>query len=204
MQYLEFRNQFGSYIAFSTHEIEKVFPRFNKINLLSWQKKKYIIKLRNNWYKFTEQTNDEHTLFYIANKIYTPSYISLETALSFHGLIPEGVFSINSVSALKTQCFKNQLATFNYSNIKASLFFGEQLIQHNDYCYKIADIEKAILDYFYLRNSIKTIDDIKALRLNKYILHEKLNVQKLFDYANIYESKILLKRINFLMQMLHD
>lgn len=63
MQYLEFNNYFSPYIVFSTKELDKVFPNFNKINLLTWQNKGYIIKLRNGWYKFTGKGHDEYAFF---------------------------------------------------------------------------------------------------------------------------------------------
>jgi len=204
MQYLEFKNCFEKYKVFSINEIEKINPNFNKMNLLSWQKKEYIIKLRNNFYKFTENKSDEDLLFLIANKIYSPSYISLESAFSYYGIIPEGVFSVNSISTLKTNNFKNKLGNFNYKNIKTNLFFGYKLVQKKEYTFKIAEIEKAILDYLYLNSSLKTIDDILALRLNKFIILEKLNLQKLVDYTTFYNSKVLTNKIKILIQFLND
>lgn len=202
MQFLKFKQQFSKYPAFSIKEIEKLYPGFNKMNLLRWQKKEYIQKLRNSWYCFTDNKPDETFLFYIANKIYNPSYISLETALMYHGLIPEAVFLISSVTTLKTKKFKNNLGFFTYSNIKSNCFFGYQLVKKETYVFKIANIEKALLDYLYIRNAIKTRKDIEALRLNKQILQENLDLQKLFDYTNVYKSKTLLKKIQILNQFL--
>ena len=61
----------------------------------------------------------------VANKIYSPSYISLETALSYYGLIPESVYALTSVSTRKTISFnkaselklKNISGIENYSKI---------------------------------------------------------------------------------------
>lgn len=202
MQFIEFKQRFNKYIVFSTREIEKLYPDFNKMNLLSWQKKGYLQKLRNTWYFFTDIKIDETVLFYMANKIYKPSYISLESAFLYHGLIPEAVFTINSITTLKTQRFKNQMNFFIYTNIKSSCFFGYELVQKENYTFKIADMEKALLDYLYIRTSIKTVNDIEALRLDKQLLQEKLNLQKLSDYANIYKSKTLLKKVKILNQFL--
>jgi len=164
MQYLEFQKYFSDYVVFSIKEIEKVFPNFNKVNLLTWQKKNYLTKLRNGYYKLNIVRNSEFELFITANKIYTPSYISLESALSFYGIIPEAVFSVTSVTTLKTNSFENKEGNFIYKHLKSKLFFGYQLIQAGDFFYKIADIEKAILDFFYLKNTIVSVEDIKSLR----------------------------------------
>jgi len=124
--------------------------------------------------------------------------------LSYYGLIPEASFSITCISSLKTNMFKNQMGNFSYSNIKSNLFFGYQNIIKNNHSYLIAEIEKTILDYLYLRNSIKTIADIKALRLNKYILHENLDLLKLSAYASIFNSKVLFNKINVLKKFMND
>ncbi len=202
MQFLEFKQQFSKYIVFSTKEIEKLHPKFNKINLLTWQNKGYIQKLRNGWYCFTDIKTDETVLFYIANKIYKPSYISLESALQYHGIIPEAVFLISSIACLKTKEFKNKQGFFTYTNIKSSCFFGYELVQKQNFTFKIADIEKTITDYLYINYSIKSLEDIKLLRFNKQILQEKLNLQKLFNYTLIYNSKTLQKKVKILNQFL--
>jgi hypothetical protein len=112
---------------------------------------------------FSDIKPDESTLFEISNLIYSPSYVSLESALSYYGLIPEAVFSINSVSTRKTAVFKTPLAVFNYRKIKKSLFFGYILQKYNNKSYKIASPEKAILDYFYHRAEIGKHYDFESL-----------------------------------------
>lgn len=202
MRFLDFKQQFSKYIVFSTREIEKLYPGFNKMNLLTWQKKGYLLKLRNSWYCFSEINTDEATLFYAANKIYNPSYVSLETALFYYGIIPEAVFMISSISTLKTNEFKNKHRFFNYTNIKSNCFFGYKFIKNENFTFKIAEIEKALLDFLYFRYSIKTLDDINSLRFNKQLLKEKLNLQKLLDYAKLYNSKILSKKVQILKSFL--
>ena len=204
MRFLYFKQQFNKYIIFSISEITKLFPDFNKMNLLTWQKKGYLQKIRNSWYCFTDIKIDETVLFYIANKIYQPSYVSLETALHYYGIIPEAVFTISSITTLKTQKFKNKQGFYTYTNIKSNYFFGYELVQKKKYTFRIANIEKTLLDYLYINYSIKNLEDIKSLRLNKQQLQEKLNLQKLSDYATIFNSKTLLKKIKILTQFLYD
>lgn len=202
MQFLEFKQQFNKYIVFSVREIEKLYPNFNKINLLTWQKKGYLQKIRNSWYCFSDIALNEHLLFYIANKIYQPSYVSLERALYYYGVIPEAIFTTTSISTLKTKQFKYKHVFFTYNNIKPNCFFGYKLVQKERFTYKIAEIEKALLDYLYLNYSIKNIEDIKSLRLNKQLLQEKLDFKKIGVYANYYNSKILLKKTKILNKFL--
>ena len=198
MLFFDFKQQFSQYPLFSTIEIEKRYPGFNKINLLSWQKKGYLQKIRNGWYCFTDTKIDEAVLFCMANNIYKPSYVSLEAALYYYGIIPEAAFIVSSISTSKTQAFNSEPGRFSYTNIKTSCFFGYKLVQNQNFTFKIADIEKALLDYLYINYSIKNIEDIKSLRLNKQLLQEKLNLQKLVEYALLYNSKTTLKKIETL------
>ena len=200
MQFLEFKKEFNSYPVFSNGEIKKIYPNWNRMNLRNWQHKKYILKLRNNWYAFTDREINEYFLFYVANKIYAPSYVSLESALSYHGLIPEMSFSISSVSTLKTEHFTNDIGNFMYSNLKKECFFGYELITYNDFTVKIAGVEKAVLDFLYLRKDIKTLDDVNSLRINTDVFHEKVDKKKLLNYSYLFNSKVLTQKLKLLLK----
>ena len=87
MHYLEFQKKFAPYLIFRSQDIEKLAPSFDKKALIRWQKKGYIQKIRNTYYYFNEGDRDEWFLYLGGNRIYTPSYISLESALSYYNLI---------------------------------------------------------------------------------------------------------------------
>lgn len=91
--------------------------------------KKYICKLRNSLYTFKKNNVNEVTLFTLGNMIYPPSYISMESALSFYGIIPEGVYTVTSCTTSKTKRFKNAMASFDYRHVKKDLFFGYKICQ---------------------------------------------------------------------------
>ncbi len=201
MKYLDFKNKMDKFPVFSKQEIKKNFPDINNTNLQNWQKKNYLLKLKNNWYTFTSNKIDEYFLFYIANKIYAPSYISLETALSYYNLIPETSFSVSSVSTLKTIYFSNKLGRFFYSSIKKEYFFAYKIVRFNNFNIKIAEIEKSVLDFLYLHKDLQTFDDIKALRLNIPVLIDSLDFDKINNYAKIFNSKVLFKKIDILKKL---
>ena len=196
MQFIEFKSILKNQIIFSNNDIEKLIRYFNKKNLINWQKKGYIQKLRNNWYCFSDIQNSQNELFSIANKIYKPSYISLESALSYYGFIPEGVFSFTSISTLKTNNFNNYFETFLYKSIKNNAFFAYKIIENKDLKFKIAEPEKAILDYFHINHNINTQEDFFAIRLNKSNIKIEIDFEKMEKYALLFNSKILLKKIN--------
>lgn len=196
MQFVEFKTLFKNQIIFSNTDIEKLIQGFNNKNLINWQKKGYIQKLRNNWYCFSDIHCTQNELFTIANNIYKPSYISLESALSYYGFIPEGVFSFSSISTLKTNKFVNPLGTFIYKSIKKNAFFAYKIVEYKNFKFKIAEPEKAILDYLHMNHNINTEEDFSAIRLNKSSLKLTVDFDKIEKYASLFNSKVLVKRIN--------
>ncbi len=91
MQFIEFKEKLKNYIVFSLQDIKKIDKNFYRSRLNEWQDKGYIKKIRRSYYIFDDLNLNEAILFLIANKIYSPSYISFEMALSYYGLIPEAV-----------------------------------------------------------------------------------------------------------------
>ena len=61
----------------------------------------------------------------LAQRIYGPSYISLETALSYHGWIPEAVYAITSASMDRSREFETPLGQFSFTRIPQKVFYKE-------------------------------------------------------------------------------
>lgn len=208
MNFIEFQNTYREFTLFSTNDIEKRFPGFDRKVLVVWQKKGYIQKIRNNWYCFAKQELNERDRFFIANKIYAPSYVSLESALSFYNFIPEGVFQVTSVSTLKTKQFDTPLGVFRYRNFKPELYFGYRLEQQPTQkrlagWFKIATPEKAIIDFVYLNPQYKDKLDFEGLRINWWEFEEKIDDQVLKNYLSYIDSTALTNRINNLLNLFH-
>jgi predicted transcriptional regulator of viral defense system len=202
MLFLEFKKAFNDYPTFSIHEIEKRMPRFNKMNLIRWQKKGYVQKIRSGWYCFTDDNRNETFNFLVANRIYAPSYISMESALSYYGFIPEGTFSTTSISTLKTNTFSASLGTFIYKSVKPAVFFGYSLEEHINKLFKIAEPEKALLDFLYFQKNIIQVPDIISFRFSKPLINEQIDRNTLLSYAEQFNSKVLLKKTKILIDYL--
>ena len=194
MNFLQFQKQFSAFPAISIREIEKMVSGFNMRNLANWQAKGDIQKIRNGWYFLTEKKMSEGLLLAIANQIYTPSYISLESALSWHGLIPEGVFTITSVCTRKTQLFETPIGKFTYQNIQPDQLTGFRLIESNGWRFKIADVEKTLVDFLHLHVQYDTIESVDGLRLNPLIMQD-IDWSKIAFYANLFQNKALVHRL---------
>src|SRR3989338_7420397 len=106
MQYTELKQALKDFTVFSLADIKSLGVIFYRRRLNEWQDKGYIKKLIRGYYIFSDLELNENVLFEIANRIYDPSYVSLEAALSYYGLIPESVYGISSVSTRRTYKFK--------------------------------------------------------------------------------------------------
>ena len=177
------------------------YPGFDKNNLNRWVIKGYIIKLRNGLYSFEGYREIPNFNLFIANQIYRPSYISLHTALSFYGLIPEAVVQTISISTLKTSRFENKVSCFIYKNVKESIFFGyDQLPFSDGRSILMATPEKALLDLLYLYPFYKTEIDFLDLRFDVDTLPELINKEQLYGFLSKYKNKSLEKRVKTLLK----
>ncbi len=123
-----------------------------KNQLTRWERKGLILKLRRGIYLLNQYDRKiEPSKFYLANQLYEPSYISLESALSLYGIIPERTASTTSVTTKKTAHFENKSGDFIYQHIKPQAFKGFILIQEAAGLEAfVAKPEKAVVDFLYL------------------------------------------------------
>ncbi len=190
MQFIELKQQLKDFIIFNLRDIRKLKSDFDLRRLSEWQSKGYIKMIRKGYYIFSDLKINEQVLFLLANKIYAPSYVSLESALSYYGLIPEGVYSITSISTRKTEKFKTPIAEFYYHKIKPELFFGYNLVNIEEQQYKIAEIEKTVLDYLYFNPNIIREADFHEWRFNCADFLAQADLEKMRQYSRTFKSRI--------------
>ena len=150
-----------------------------------YKKQGFILQLKQGFYVFPDALPPD---VYVANKLYTPSYISLEFALSYHGVIPETVYEITSVTTKTTRHFETLGKVFSYRKIKKTAYTGYEIQKQQSLSFYIADAEKAFVDANYLRlkNKQKPIS-----RFNK----EKINPEKALRYAKLFNNVKLISVI---------
>ena len=201
MFFLEFKDRMFDLACFNIHQIFAWKRDFDRNNITRWVKKGYLIRLRQGYYTFTEYKSKRDYSFYFANRIYRPSYISLHTALSFYGIIPEAVVQITSVTSLKTTSFTNDFGDYSYKTVKDNLMFGYDLKPLSDNrTIQFATPEKALLDLLYLYPFYNNEQEIAELRLDEDFLHDDLNTELLKDYSLKFRSKALDQRIKLLFK----
>jgi len=188
----QLKQKASSYPIFKLEDIFKWFPQSKRQTILNqinfWIKRGYLEKIRRGIYKMANyQIKDS---FILANFIYSPSYISLETALNYHGIIPDIPFEVTSVTINKTKVFKiKNYGVFSFHHLKSNLFFGFEIIRsEKNYIYNMAFPEKALFDYLYLR--AKKIDSTEG-----FIDELRLSLPKKFNWAKFQKwSKLVSMR----------
>lgn len=199
MHYNDLREKVLSQPIFTFEDIFKYFPQENQLTLKAqlsrWVKKSYLKKIKRGVFILAEAKIDDE--FALAPIIYSPSYISLESALNSYGLIPDIPFIVTSVTFKKTKIFKTPFGSFSYRHLKPSLFFGYQMVGEKPYIYKIAHPEKALLDYFYFNpHFIANSSFVEDYRLDL----KGINWSRLKIYARVFANKKINKALKILIK----
>ncbi len=159
---------------------------YKKIQRL--EEKNIIQRLIKGKYRFLLSPGNDFTL---ANFLYQPSYISLESALSFYGIITGFSYQITSVLTNKTRFVNIDGKDFQYCQISSDLFWGYEKKDE----FLIADKEKALLDYIYFSlKGLRSLDweeiDLSEIDKSKMAIYlKKVNKRKMTE---VFAEKIIL------------
>jgi predicted transcriptional regulator of viral defense system len=181
------------YYIFSFEELCVFYPEEKRSNLRQylsrWKKQGWIRSLRRGLYELTYPEGREVPDFYIANKMYAPSYISLETALSYYSIIPEVSMAVVSITAKITRRFKNAHGLFLYRSVRPEAFRGYVIEKHKGLDVLIAEPEKALIDFLYFKTLHGATFDSEAERIDRDRV-KKFNKKKMNHYAKIYQLNV--------------
>ena len=176
-------------LVFSRIDVGRIFGSSSATAsklLHRYEKRGFITRVKRGLYAFAGESGVPVT--YLANKLYEPSYVSLEFALSYHRVIPETVYEITSVTTKATQRFQVVQKIFSYRRIKKEAFTGYATAQQGGFKFFIADPEKAFVDLAYLR-VIK-----KGNFLDRFD-KKKINKAKALNYAKLFKNEKLVEII---------
>jgi hypothetical protein len=108
----------------------------------------------------------------LSGLIYGPSYVSLETALSWHGLIPERVDEITCMTSKRAKVFRTPVGRFTYTPINEDAFpVGVRLESGKGGSWYLAEPEKALCD------RIAQVKGLEAMRDVPVVLEESLRIE---------------------------
>lgn len=136
------------------------------------KKDEIITSLARGRYLFNLAKNDPSE-YEIANFLYSPSYISLETGLNFYNFITQFPYEITSVTVKKTKEIEANNQVYSYSKIKKDYF--RDYILKNDFL--IAPPHKVLFDYYYF-----CYKGLKSLRLLNETDEKLLKSKKICNY----------------------
>lgn len=171
------------------------------LQLTRWVKSGKLLRLKRGVYTLPiDRRRARFSLPWLANTLYSPSYLSLDFVLSYHDLIPERVHAFTSVTRLKTASFQNALGRFVYRHVKPALFFGfEEVADEYGTRVLMAAPEKALLDLLYLRTAWEPTMNFFAddLRLQQL---DQLRASRLAQFVVPYRSKKLSAAVQVLLR----
>lgn len=177
---------FGTgFLAASCQNMRDVRPQLSR-----WVKAGRLIQLRKGLYTLAQPYRKvaPHP-FVIANAMRKASYVSLQSALAFHGMIPEHVPSVMSTTTQRPEQVDTALGRFLFRHIKKDWFHGYRQAELGQGQKAFVAIpEKALLDILYLTPDSADRDFLQELRLQNL---EQLDSQTVLDMANASGSKKL-------------
>jgi predicted transcriptional regulator of viral defense system len=180
-----------------------VNPRGIRRQLSRWRQSGKIYQLRRGLYCLAPpfQKTSPHP-FLVANRMLPASYVSLQSALAFYGMIPEYVPVATSVTTSRPASWHNPLGIFDFRHIQTPLFSGFRFIDLGEKQRAfVATPEKALLDLIYLEPAGDTPDYLTELRLSNL---DQLDWQYLKNFAKLSSKPKLLRAVAALQDLAEE
>lgn len=177
--------------VFTPLDVERNFgaTRMVTLNFLRRHAKEgRLAKVKPSLYTLVDQPAPD---LYLANKLYEPSYISLEFALSFHRVKPETVYTVTSVTTKKTKVFEALGYVFPYHHIKKKAFTGYKALPYRGVTILMADPEKALVDHLYLGILSGESPPVIVARVFERLKREKIDKAKALRYTKLFNDNRL-------------
>lgn len=177
-------------------------PQIVRLQLTRWVNSGRIYQLRRGLYSIAPpyQKNNPHP-FLVANHLQKASYVSLQSALAYYGLIPEVVNITTSVSTGRPERLETPLGTYEFRHVKTEFFFGYQMVELGGQSAFVATPEKALLDLIYLQPGGDSIAYLNELRLQNT---EKLDKDLLLKQSLRFNTPKLQNAVKGILQLISD
>lgn len=176
--------------------------------ILRMVKNEELIRLKNGFYLISDKIKHGKSRVVpfeqVANLLYGPSYVSMEWALSFYGMIPERVHTVTSMTLGRNKEYHTPVGDFSYSNLSPrsySIGITQKKSPDSPGSFLIASPEKAMADMVY--KTCKNLDKdqlkdelLESKRIDRECFHG-LNKDLLKDIVVSYRSK----HVNYLADL---
>lgn len=138
-----------------------------RLQLSRWVKAGRLLQFRRGLYALAPPWRKvEPHPFLVANRLRRGTYVSLQSALAWHGVIPEHVPVVTSVGAVRPGLAGTPIGAFQFCHLAEALRFGyaEIEVAPRQFAF-VASPEKALLDLVYLTRGGDDEDYLRELRL---------------------------------------
>ena len=168
--------------------------------LSRWTASGKILQLRRNLYTLASPWRrvQPHP-FLIANELHRPSYVSLQSALAYHGMIPEAVPVTTSVTTARPIQIDTPLGRHIYRHMRPEVFFGYGRVSlpHEQEAL-LADPTKALLDLVYFTPRGEMLEHLRSLRLEGI---ENLEEEDLHRHARRWKKGKIHRAVENILRM---
>ena len=174
---------------FTPDDLAVLWPRWDRrlllLQLHQWFRKGWVVRLRRGVYELASPEPAGVPDFHVANRLYQPSYVSLEAALSHYQLLPDVAVQVTSITPKPTRRFLTPRGLFTYFTVRPKAFAGYRVTMLRDVSVRIADPEKAVVDRLYA--GLRRGEPLELLsdRWDRRALRH-LNRRKLLAYAGLF------------------
>ena len=200
MKFDQLARLFGDRPFFETAELVALFdePKGQvQARLSRWVANGRLLRLRRGCYLLApEYARRQPSEYHASNYLLRPSYVSLHSALDFHGLIPDAVRLIEALTPKHGGEWRTALATFRYHSIRQDRFFGYRRYATRvvsgsraptsaSDAFLMALPEKALLDLMYLGRGAWTRSRVAEMRFQNL---EELDRHRFLQFASRFDS----------------
>jgi hypothetical protein len=151
-----------------------------------------ILQIKRGLYVLSPESGNPVNLKVLANMVYGPSYISLEYALSYYGLIPEKVEVVTCMTNKRNKVFETPVGIFSYKYLHNSKFsVGIDRVTVEDGSFLIATREKAICD------RLSMVKDLRPGEIGEFLEYElrvdmdelvEMDIRQVGEIRTIYKN----------------
>ncbi|MEI6596972.1 MAG: hypothetical protein WCL13_02030 [bacterium] len=197
MKLEEIKNKTSKLLFFDKKSLKLLEKDDNNLNanLKYWLKIGDLVALKKGFYifkdKYEKETAKDEYLEYLANRLLSPSYLSLEYVLNKYQLLSEPARVLTSISDKTAREFSNSLGTWRYYSLPAKLFIGYKIKYFKNQPIAEASKAKALFDFLYLRfrrGNEPAEKSLADLRLNLENINQKEKTE-LFSYFKLVPGK---------------
>ncbi|MBS3056382.1 MAG: hypothetical protein J4473_03030 [Candidatus Aenigmarchaeota archaeon] len=181
-------------MVFGVEELRRI-SGWNRVKihntLNSMREKNIITRIKRNKYVITEDV--QKNIYKISTSVFSPSYISFWTALSFYNFTEQHVKAIQVVSTRQYKNIKINGFLLEPSKFRPEKFYGYHVIEG----VIIAEKEKALIDSFFMMEKCGGFDEIVKCLKNSW---KEIEQEKFFDYLTQFGSKSCVSRVGYIIE----